>query len=105
MRWRWGVLAAMLALAGGLAGGSLARPYLERGDVAKATPSHTGGANGSDASGSQGQAPADGSSATDPNSSAKKGKGYCVRDSDGDKDTCPAKPKKAAKKGKGFETG
>jgi hypothetical protein len=103
IRFRLGILAAAVAAASILAGGSLARPYVDRGDLARSSSSNVAGSQGRGAAGNQGQASAgDPSSPVDPAASAKKGKGYCGEESDGDVSKCPAAPKKSAKKGKGY---
>jgi hypothetical protein len=100
MRFRSGVFVAVLAAASILAGGSLAKPYMEHGDAAKSPSLRVAGSQGHGVAGNQSA-----SSAVDPGASAKKGKGDCAEESDGDVSKCPPAPKKAAKKGKGYEAG
>jgi hypothetical protein len=101
---RVATLAVAVGVAAMMAGASSARPYLERGDLARlhAQPASSarteGGGQGQAASGQPG-------SNVDPGASAKKGAGYCARESDGDVIKCPSAPKKPAKKGNGFVAG
>ena len=101
---RLATLAAAVGVAAVMAGASPARPYLERGDLARlhAQPASSARAE----RGGQGQAAgSQAGSSADPSASAKKGAGYCARESDGDVIKCPSAPKKPAKKGKGFAAG
>lgn len=104
MRVRFMIVAmvAVLSIAGLTASGSFACYYVE-GGLAPVTVSQTVGTTGA-GSGGQSSQTGDGSTAADPEGSAKKGKGYCVGDNDGDPITCPSH-KKAAKKGKGWDIG
>jgi hypothetical protein len=103
-RFRIAAIVAAFAIAGITASGSFARHYVE-GGLAPATASQTAGGGGSTSGGAAGQSGAsdNGSTTADPEGSVKKGKGYCVGENDGDPITCPSH-KKAAKKGKGWDT-
>ena len=102
MRTRLGLVVVLaLSVVVAMAGAASARPYLERGDAAKSTSAQTVEAGSTSVSTTSGDA----AGSVDPSGSAKKkGKGYCIGASDGDKITCPSH-KKASKKGKGYEIG
>jgi len=100
---RLATIAAAVVVAAVMAGVSSARPYLERGDLARSHPQVASSAR--TGAGGQGQAASgQAGSSVDP-ASAKKGAGYCARETDGDVIKCPSAPKKPAKKGKGFVAG
>lgn len=103
VRFRLVAVVTALTVMGMAAGTSLASHYVE-GGLAPATTTQAAGGTPAASSGESGQSGDSGSNAADPESSAKKGKGYCIGDNDGDTIKCPSH-KKAAKKGKGWDVG
>ena len=103
VRFRLVAVITALIVMGTTAGTSLASHAVE-GGLAPATATQGAGGSAAASGGESGQSGDNGSNAADPEGSAKKGKGYCFGDNDGDKITCPSH-KKAAKKGKGWDVG